>query len=81
MSALLLGASAAHGVCQVAAVTRISSDPNPPNLRGQIVYTPAPAWGANVNREGLVERLSDVLLFDNGAAPNCFAAGNVLSVT
>jgi len=34
-----------------------------------------------VNKEGVIERVADLLISDDGVAPNCFASGNDLIIT
>src|ERR1043166_9314354 len=57
--------------CQVVTVKTITGDPVP-NLAARISYVAAPSNGATVAREGLAERLSDLLIYDSGAGAACF---------
>lgn len=84
--ALALVPSAAWGVCQVQLVSSLGTDPAPPTAAqaaSQIAFTAAPAGGASLNLEGRTERVSDVLIFDDGsaAATNCFQVNNSIRLT
>src|SRR5437016_3193753 len=80
--ALLLPSAAVAG-CHVQVVSSISpTDPNGGSGNGPITVntTGAPA---NLNHEGLTERVSDVLIYDDNTigTANCFAPGNILRLT
>ena len=78
--AFLCLATAAHASCQVITVKTVTGDPTPsPSTR--ISYVAAPSNGAPVAYEGLVERLSDVLIYDSGAGAACLQSSNVLTLT
>src|SRR5438105_1747773 len=71
----------ALAVCQIQTVASISpTDPNGGAANVQISFTAAPSNGAAIAAEGAAERLTDVLIFDNGTSPNCFTAGNVITL-
>jgi hypothetical protein len=73
--AFALTPTAAWGVCVVRVVSSVTPDPAPaPNPSVQITPTVAPAGGAIINQEGLTERVADVLINDDGVAPNCFGS-------
>jgi len=72
--------SAAHASCQVVTVQTVTGDPAP-NLATRISYVAAPSNGATVAYEGLVERLSDILIYDSGAGAACFQSSNVFTLT
>ncbi len=79
--ALALVPSTAWGVCVVTAVSSVTPDPAPSTGIIQITPTAAAAGGANLNQEGVVERVTDLLINDDGAAPNCFAVNNTFRLT
>ncbi len=66
----------AWGVCVVRVVSTVTPDPAGSPGTNQITPTVAAAGGLNVSQEGLTERVADVLINDDGVAPNCFALSN-----
>ncbi len=85
LSAVVVCLFAAHAFagCNVLVVSSIlPTDPN--GSAGNTAITASTAGTpANLNREGLVERVSDVLIFDDTAVAggNCFVVGNSLRLT
>src|SRR5260370_22823549 len=83
LSFALLLPNAAFAGCHVQVVSYISpADPSGGPGTGPI--TPSSAGTpANLNNEGLVERVSDVLIYDDNTigTANCFLPGNVLRLT
>lgn len=73
------GVSAAYASCQLVSVKTVAGDPAP-NLSARISYVEAPN-GATVAYEGVVERLSDLLIYDSASGAACFQAGNVITLT
>jgi len=92
IGALLLP-SAAMAACVVTVVNSLqyhdattpaksSGDPSPYNAGDKIDgLTLAGAAPLIVNKEGVSERVADLLITDDGVAPNCFASGNDLVIT
>src|SRR5260370_11729147 len=83
LSFALLLPNAAFAGCHVQVVSYISpADPSGGPGNGPI--TPSSAGTpANLNNEGLVERVSDVLIYDDNTVgtADCFTVGNVLRLT
>jgi hypothetical protein len=91
VGALLLP-SAAMAACQVAVVDNLTvhdstkgafvQDPVPYTAGDKIDGLAANVLGAlTVNKEGVTERVADLLITDNGALPFCFTTGNDLVIT
>ncbi len=71
----------AQAVCQASAVASLPGfDPSGSSPTFPLAPVAAPSAGAAVANEGLAERLSDVLIFDNGTAPNCFTLNSVITL-
>lgn len=71
----------AQAVCQAIAVASLPGfDPSGSLPTFPLAPVAAPSAGAAVANEGLAERLSDVLIFDNGTAPNCFTLNSVITL-
>lgn len=66
----------AWGVCTIWVVRAVTTDPFPSSGTSQVTPFIADAGGLNVSQEGLAERVADILIIDDGVAPNCFAVNN-----
>jgi hypothetical protein len=51
------------------------------NGPGAISFVAAPASGTPVANEGLIERVADILVYDDGTSPNCFTANQRINFT
>src|SRR5689334_19172585 len=79
--ATLLLVRLAGAACKVEAVAGIvPTDPSGSPTNVQVFPAAAPSDGAALNAEGLSERLSDVLVHDDGQLPNCFAFANTITI-
>jgi len=75
---------------QIAVKGGTGSDPNLPTgfqtaVNGGTALIAAPTLGAGaiptLNNEGLAERLADIVVYDDGNAPNCFQANQTIRLT
>jgi hypothetical protein len=77
----LLLSRLALAVCQVQTVASIApTDPSGGPTNVQITPISGPSNGSAVAVEGLTERLSDILIRDDGQSPNCLSTGNNLTI-
>ena len=84
-------APAANAACLAKTSAQVAVHAAPPTLLGDpgttapttslIALTNVAANNPDLNNEGLTERVSDVVIYDDGVAPNCFQSNQTIRLT